>query len=238
MVAPLNLWCRSDADQSRRREFERAFFNLNAGNFHWQLLDDLADEKTDTEGGLITAPGFILLSQGMIAGRCLTGMDVAERFCETAVGELKSAVQRSELLCDRFESSSLCDRYRHSFADLESDSSVQSDSLQNAVRCALANCADDLVLPLWELCSLREEQARHYLAAMKDRDWAAARRCLFASKAGFRILLATQEESAREFAKDELHQIRDTSLLKILRIIEMLTMHCYGKARRAALQDT
>jgi hypothetical protein len=234
VLAPLRLWCRDETGQARRREFERAFCRLNAGNFHWQLLDDLADEAADTEHGLITAPGFILLSQGAIAGRCRAAMDVAERF-GPAGSALIDDIRRSQLLCDRFRFSSLCDRHRHALADPEDTGAPAPDSIEDTVRCALANCEDDLAFPLSELCARREEQSQSYLAAMRDHDGAAARRSLRDSKAGLRILLAAQEETAREFARDELRLLRDGALLKVLRIVELLTMHCYGKARRAVL---
>src|SRR5262245_21811489 len=66
-LAPMTVCCREQTNVDRRSELTRALLTLNSGYCHWQLLDDIADLQGDTAGGLITAPGFILLSQGEIA---------------------------------------------------------------------------------------------------------------------------------------------------------------------------
>jgi hypothetical protein len=234
VLAPFNLWCRSDATCEQRRTLERAFLKLNSAYFHWQLLDDVADIDSDMEHGLVTGPGFILLSQGSIARRYLDVTTASERCGDAEMRDVEAAVDRSKLLCEWFASSPLCDRYRHFFA---TGDSMSAESLQHLVRCALANCECDLDVPLSQLCAARDQQSQDYLTAMKSREWTEARRHLAASRASVRIMLAAQEEAAREMARTEMGRVEDGFLLKTLDIIEMLARHCGAKARRLAVQE-
>ena len=105
-LAPMNIWCRDGAGIERRRKLDRALLTLNSGYCHWQLLDDLADLKSDTEQGLITAPGFILLSQGTIARLFLEYVDQGGGFSDAVARRLVEAARDNRLLCDWFLSSS------------------------------------------------------------------------------------------------------------------------------------
>jgi phytoene/squalene synthetase len=234
-LAPMSLWCRSDVSIDRRRELDRAFFALNEAYCHWQLLDDVADYVKDTADGLITAPGYILISQGMIAHRYVC---LGEQVPDTRMQDhssLADFVWRSHVLCDWFLYSSLCDAYRHDIFDRSKPAPHVAETL---VRCALSNCEEDARLSLSTLCNDRLEQANQYIAAMKTGSWSAASRALVQSRVNFRILFAAEEECARARAKGFLSTISDHALLDMLRLLEMLILHCAEKAYKATLQDT
>ena len=227
-LAPYSLWCRSDTADERRRQLDGAVRRLNAAYFHWQLLDDVADINGDTRHGLVTGPGFILLSQGGIASRHLEAEDAPGQ-----AGVMAAEIDRSRLLCEQFAASPLCDCDRQLFP---AGGAASPADAQQLVRCALANREGDLDRPLAELCAARDRQAQGYLAAMKSRDWSAARRHLDASGASVRIMLAAQEDATRETARTELQRVDDQDFLKTLDIIEMLTRHCGAKACRLVMR--
>jgi phytoene/squalene synthetase len=228
-LAPLSICCRDQAGIERRTELTRALLTLNSGYWHWQLLDDVADLQGDTAAGLITAPGFILLSQGEIARLFCERADQGHAPGDADSRQLLAAVRRSQLLCDEFLSSPLCDAYRHGVV-LSDHGSASADTIGSTVRCALANGESDLRAPLPELCSRRRIEAESYLAAMRSGDSMAALRDLHESGAPARILAAAREEAARERISDELASIADSSLLMMLRIMERLIARCHHKA--------
>jgi phytoene/squalene synthetase len=228
-LAPLHIYCREPTGIERRLMLARALLELNSGYCHWQLLDDVADLQKDTAQGLITAPGFILLSQGAIARLFRERADQDHALGDADGRELLAAVRRSQLLCDWFLSSPLCDGYRHCVVPSDRDSAPE-DSIGGTIRCALANVDDDLRVPLPELCSRRASEAERYLAAMQSRDSMAALHNLDASRASSRILAAAREDAARERISDQLAPIADPSLLMMLRIMEQLIARCHRKA--------
>jgi phytoene/squalene synthetase len=236
-VAPLSIWSCDGAGIERRRELVRALVALNSAYGHWQLLDDVADLKKDTHQGLVTAPGFILLSQGKLARLVLENTRHGVEFGDSTARLLIEQVRRSRLLCDWFLSSSLCDTYRHCMGPISDGKSQFSDSVGHAIRCALANVENDLSVPLLDLCRYRDSQADGYLTAMRSRDSIAAFSSLSASRTSFRILLAAQEDAARERIGDELSRIVDCSLLMMLQIMEALIARCHAKACTAAVQN-
>jgi hypothetical protein len=68
-LAPIALYCATRAARRRFERLEWAFLTLNGGYAHTQLLDDIADLAGDTARGLVTAPGYLLLSQGRMRAR-------------------------------------------------------------------------------------------------------------------------------------------------------------------------
>ena len=235
-IAPFNIWSRDGASIERRRELVRGLVALNSAYCHWQLLDDVADLKKDTGQGLVTAPGFILLAQGKLARVVLSNADRGAEFGGPLARQLLEQVRRSRLLCDWFLWSSLCDTCRHNMSAISDEESRSWDSVEHPIRCALANSENDLAMPILDLCLRRDSQADGYVAAMQSRDSVAALRNLRASGTPFRILLAAQEDVARQRIADELSRIVDDSLLMMLRIIEALIIRCHGKACRATAQ--
>src|SRR5262249_24773109 len=127
-LAPMTICCRDQAGIERRTELTRALLTLNSGYCHWQLLDDIADLQGDTAGGLITAPGFILLSQGEIGRLFCERVDQRHTPGDADGRQLLAAVRRSRLLCDEFLSSPLCDADRHCVA-LSDHGSASVDSI-------------------------------------------------------------------------------------------------------------
>jgi hypothetical protein len=228
-LTPMTICCREQTSIERRTELTRALLMLNSGYCHWQLLDDIVDLQGDTAGGLITAPGFILLSQGEIARLYCERADQGHAPGDADGRQLLAAVRRSQLLCDWFLSSPLCDAYRHCVV-LSDHGPTSADSIGNTIRCALANGENDLNVPLPELCSRRSREADGYLAAMRSQDSMAALRNLHESGAPARILAAAGEDAARERISDELASIADPSLLMMLRIMERLIARCHHKA--------
>jgi phytoene/squalene synthetase len=228
-LAPMTIWCRERTSIERRTELTRALLTLNSGYGHWQLLDDIADLHGDTAEGLITAPGFILLSQGEIARVFCERVDQRHALGDADGRQLLAAVRRSQLLCDEFLSSPLCDAYRHCVV-LSDGGSASADTIGSTVRCALANGENDLGASLPELCSRRRSEAEGYLAAMRSGDSMAALRNLNQSGAPARILAGAREEAARDGTSDELASIADPSLLMMLRIMERLIARCHHKA--------
>lgn len=235
-IAPFNIWSRDSAGIERRRELVRGLVALNSAYCHWQLLDDVADLKKDTGQGLVTAPGFILLAQGKLARLVLRNADRGDEFSGPLARQLLEQVCRSRLLCDWFLWSSLCDTCRHNMSAISDEGSRSWDSVEHPIRYALANSENDLAVPILDLCRRRDSQAEGYVAAMQSRDSVAALRNLSASGTSFRILLAAQEDVARQRIGDELSRIVDDSLLMMLRIIEALITRCHAKACRAAAQ--
>jgi phytoene/squalene synthetase len=235
-LAPMTICCREQTSVERRAELTRALLMLNSGYWHWQLLDDIADLQGDTAGGLITAPGFILLSQGEIARLFCERVDQSHALGDADGRQLLAAVRRSQLLCGEFLSSPLCDAYRHGLV-LSDHGPASAESVGSTVHCALANGESDLHAPLPELCARRRIEADRYLAAMRSGDSTAALRDLNESGAPARILAAAREEAARERISDELASIADPSLLMMLRIMERLIARCHHKACAVARAD-
>ena len=177
------------------------------------------------------------MSQGKLARLVLENTRHGVEFGDSTARLLIEQVRRSRLLCDWFLSSSLCDTYRHCMGAISDGKSQCSDSVGHAIRCALANVENDLSVPLLDLCRYRDSQADGYLTAMRSRDSIAAFSSLSASRTSFRILLAAQEDAARERIGDELSRIVDCSLLTMLQIMEALITRCHAKACTAAVQN-
>jgi phytoene/squalene synthetase len=225
-LAPLALWSGDAAGHERRNKLQQAFLELNAGYCHWQMLDDLADIKDDTREGRVTAPGFILLSQGAVARKYLEATDMS------AEGEwrtLLDATRQSMLVEGRFLTSPLCDPYR-----LIVGQPCNAQVVDAAVRCALMNDDGDRLVSLRELARARSHHARSYLLAMQSGEPEEALRALSESRVAERILFAVADDAARIEARERLRSVADRPSLMMLHIIEALIRHCYRKALRTS----
>lgn len=230
-TAPMSLWTRTQEDRGRSRELIEKFVSLNDGYLHWQLLDDVADVSKDTMDGLVTAPGYILLSQGSLAQAWLNQ--------ETGAGHERASIvellTKSLLLCDWFHNSPLLDSVRQCIGFSSSDAAFEN--LPVAIHCSLANTSTDLRLSVEELSVRRIEQAGRYAASMKSRNWGEAIRWLNESAAAGRIVFAVNDERRRTDTLMRLGEVADTSLFRVLYILERLIRRAYLKARRAVSWD-
>lgn len=230
-TVPISLWSSTQASGDRSRELIDKFVLLNQGYVHWQLLDDVADVLKDTTDGLVTAPGYILLSQGSLA-QAWANEETRQRCKRFPIGEVLTT---SLLLCDHFRNSSLLDSVRQEIGF--SSSGETFPNVTAAVHCSLANVPADLSIPLEELGIRRIEQARQYAAAMQSHNWREAIRWLDDSAAASRIVIAVDDEPRRVDAALGLADVADTSLFRVLYILETLIRRAYQKARQAVSRD-
>lgn len=231
--APWALWVRDDASRERRRRLEDACLTLIAGYWHWQILDDLADIKKDTRQGLVTTPGFILLSQGALARSYLDSTGKTS-FGNAVSSPQVSTILASELVSERFLASPLTDEFRHLISlSRPADTPAARESM---LRCALVNSDDDVSADLVCMSRARRDQAASYLDAMKSGDWSAALNVLGQSRVMGRVLSSVNQAVAQSEARARLGLIQDPPSHAVLGIVEMLIRHCYRKARRANLE--
>jgi hypothetical protein len=231
-LAPLPLWCSSKCYRGRLDILTDGFLTLNAAYLHWQILDDVADLADDTAGGLITAPGYLLRSQGALAHAWLGATRNLQGDNFPSFSELTSAAKDSLLLCDWFTHSPLLDDHRLELASALDDNTGHPDSTATILRCALANIGSDLHLPLAELCQHRSAQARGYAEAMRSQNWRIAHAALRESHTPERILLAVREDARRITASIILNEPANKSLSPILCTLEMLMLRAHSKAVR------
>jgi hypothetical protein len=225
-TAPMSLWTCTQEDRGRSQELIDKFVSLNQAYLHWQLLDDVVDVSKDTIDGLVTAPGYILLSQGSLA-RVWLNEEREPRDKRPSIGEL---LAESSLLCNWFQNTPL---QNIGF----SSSGAGFPNLTTAIHCSLANTTTDLGLSVEELSIRRVDQARRYAASMKSRNWGEAIRLLDESAAAGRIVLAVNDELRRIDALLSLGEIADVSLFRVLYILERLIRRAYIKAHRAISRD-
>src|SRR5262249_31688067 len=150
-------------DRCRFQELIDKFISLNEAYLHWQLLDDVADVPKDTNDGLVTAPGYILIAQRSLAKVWLEEHSASE----SNAPRVSRWLSETSLLCDWFKHSPLFERAGSKFQHQKS-----------AVHCSLANTVADLGLSLEELSMRRIDQGRRYAAAMNSRSWREAIQCL------------------------------------------------------------
>ena len=151
-------------------------------------MDDVADLLTDTAAGAITAPGYLLISQGQLAEALQPLVILWEQ--PASDGESSppnlidgrilaplwaSGLLHRDLVLPSIRPKLLPDDSR------ERGPSGEAAPLELAgvyVRGALANTEGDLALPLALLCKRRREEKEGFLRAMRDGDAdAASRRC-------------------------------------------------------------
>lgn len=229
-LAPMALWVRDGKCLERRQKLNQTFLSLNGGYWHWQILDDLADVEADTRQGLVTTPGYVLVSQGALARTYLERAPAQEMTCSGKPALVETALG-SGLACERFWASPLSDGFRYLInRSRAEDTPATCDGL---MRCALTNSDDDAFVDLRQLSLARRDQAASYTAAMKAGDPDAALDALAQSRVGIRILAGVDEDVVRIEARDRMASIPDTASRTMLGIIELLIRHCYRKAQRA-----
>jgi hypothetical protein len=231
--APWALWVRDGTSRERCRKLEDASLTLNAGYWHWQILDDLADVRVDTRQGRVTAPGFILLSQGALARTYLEPVNARE-VAPSTKSSLVNAVLNSELVCERFLASPLADTFRHLIS--RSRPTDTPETCEIMLRCALTNSEDEFFLDLTQTALARRDQAARYLAAMTSGNWDAALDALARSRVAGRVLSSVDEDIARIEVREQMALISDRASRAMLMIVELLIRHCYRKARRANIE--
>ncbi|WP_186294531.1 squalene/phytoene synthase family protein [Bradyrhizobium guangdongense] len=235
--APWALWVRDDTTSERRRNLEDDCLTLIAGYWHWQILDDVADIRGDTRQGLVTTPGFILLSQGALARSYLDCVSTTtrENAAESATTSPPvAAILATELVSERFLASPLADDFRHLISlSHPADTPAARESM---LRCALVNGDDDVSADLICIARARRDQAASYVDAMRSGDWSAALNVLGQSRVMGRILVTVDQDVGQSEARERLALIRAPSSRAVLGIVEMLIRHCYRKARRASLE--
>jgi phytoene/squalene synthetase len=231
--APWALWVRDGTSRERCRKLEDASLTLNAGYWHWQILDDLADVRVDTRQGRVTTPGFILLSQGALARSYLDTANETQ-VGRSAISSRVDTILNSQLVCERFLASPLADDFRH-LIDLSRPTDTPG-TCESMLRCALTNNEDEFFLDLTQISLARRDQAASYLAAMTSGDWNAALDALAQSRVAGRVLSSVDEDIARIEVREQMALISDRASRTVLMIVELLIRHCYRKARRANIE--
>ncbi len=231
-LAPLILYCYSDESDARRRKLSRIFRLLNSTYFHWQLIDDIADLRKDTQATIVSAPGYLLLSQGQLAREISGVLSAKGRVELRALQSLWQSVEASWLLCDVFLFAPLLDGHRTVIAGfLNSPAKCDAENARKAFAAALANRVSDFDSDLAALCYERARQADGYLGALQSGDADVAVAFVEESGACDRILQSAYSEVVAERAEKEIAAVSDFDMSTFLYCVERLIRKTLIKAR-------
>jgi hypothetical protein len=220
-LAPIALYCVTPTARRRFERLERAFLILNGGYAHTQLLDDIADLAGDTAHGLVTAPGYLLLSQGQLAERVLAAGDVDR-------AALHALAHASDLLvADLWPGPACHDRVGASAG------SSGDDGAACAVR-ALANADAELSWPMQALVERRQRESAAYAGALGAGEADGAIRAVLESGVARRILGTVHDEQRTRRLRAELAAVEDHRLRSVLLLFDRLMARAYRRACRVA----
>jgi hypothetical protein len=205
----------AEVESSRFVALDRGLRILNRYYRHWQLVDDVADLVDDTEIGLVTAPGFILLSQGNLARSFLDGE--FSTLDEAAVADF---ALRTGLISGHF-------------VELLLPPPKKTDGPVWLISRALQNSASEESLDLEALAMLRVNQAWRYRDAIGSGNSSGALAAVDESRVAERIL-GGHDACRRRIAR---WRIRASGAEgRTLMILDGLMLHTLHKARRRNLQ--
>ncbi len=202
----------------------RLFLLLNSAYGHWQLLDDVAYFAGDTHTGMMTAPGYLLVSQGKLAKRLLS-IGVKNRDCFLNGCVQNDAIRYNNASCLRIEMLA-CPKSHHGIE--------AQDETTLAAYEGLANSPEDQDLPLAVLCCNRTRQAEKYFDAMSARLYGKAMGAVAESGTLRRIVRAVHNDAHGDIVRAQFREVRDPFLLETLRILNLLMNRAYRRAARLA----
>ncbi len=236
-LAPLALYCLTSEAINRYEVLEKSFLWLNSFYLHWQLMDDLGDLIEDTRHGLVTSPGFILLSQGQLAAKIkpispsleerIPGQDNENM---NILKELVNSILESKLITGEFGSVEL-----HRDLEVLSNPKKRGPSLEALVnlarKCtfqALANLPSEYRLSLPELCARRITQKERYISLLKSGETDLTVAAVLESGTASRIIRTARDPERRAALRARWPQSDDPDLGAVLRLLYRL-MHRAGE---------
>lgn len=236
-LAPLTLFDVSAEASAKREILERSFTNLNSVYLHWQLIDDVADIRPDTQAGLINAVGYILLSQGYLAEavRQFPSTDVWSAIMSRHVPEdmILRLIRESGLLDEIYRSThESCEDGQTQLPRAKCWDLLARGHAGTLLRAALANQSQDEAVALGELIERRIAQKDIFSRSFLSGDTTTSLKVLSESMASNRILHITKQKKRVERYSRELALIRDIKLLCLLRTIDIAMSRTYRAAAR------
>ena len=211
-LTPISLFCRSNSSTENFRVLEKSFLTLNQCYFHWQLIDDVADLNEDIKDSLITAPAYILLSQGQLA----------EKLTEINLDQISNGLVNSQIE-KHIEESALLLNY------LPFSGNINSENIYDKIKFSLCNSHKDFDKSLKELINEKIFLKNLYERAYLSNNFKNIRHYIRQSKTCNRILSSTFNplkihSLEEQFSSDDLR-------LKIsMRVLNLLIEKCYIKA--------
>jgi hypothetical protein len=218
-LAPCALLCATPEEAQRYDLLRTIFTTLNSGYSHWQLLDDIADLREDTRASMITAPGYILVSQGNLAEQVLL-----KPSDPTGAIWIRNSLLMSPLCAGP--------SWRDS-ADLSThalDGSSVSGR-EDLVRRALANTIGDFSVPLPTLCTTRLQQITAFIEALSRGETARALSAIYESGVTVRLLSAVYDRERLARVVSVIAAVDDGALMSVIHALDTLMSHAFSKAR-------
>jgi|WetSurMetagenome_2_1015567.scaffolds.fasta_scaffold56738_1 hypothetical protein len=214
-LAPINLFCNSITEFEKLNRLRNTFLALNKCYWHWQLIDDVADLIKDSADKIISAPGYIVISQGQLSQFVLT------------LGKLNSFNQ-SKALDIYITESRLLESYLP-FAEHYSP----EDNIYLRTKISLSNTADDLNMDLKELLYEKIEIMNTFIAAHFQGNADSMISSIRRSRACKRILSSTFDPKNISFL-NMLLKNEGSELVVCMKTLHSILHNTYSKA---LLQD-
>lgn len=229
-LAPLALFCPSQQSVKRYDMLKENFLKINKAYFHWQLIDDIADIIKDTFEGIVSAPGYLLISQCKVAEKVLSSLVDSPELVEPF-----TYLQKSNLLNKHFSSWQKCMKEICIEFDSIEDINIEKITHMQAIACikySLANTSEELTLSLDELCNLRINEGNTYIDTMRNRDYSRAVQTLGKSCVSNRILESVSDPILDQRISEVLDKVDDVNLLNIIKLGRYIINRTYIKAIR------
>lgn len=236
--APIPLYCLTSTALKKYEILKYSFLLLNSTYFHWQLIDDIADLIDDTREGMVTSPGYLLISQGQLASELQKYFDLdnndiyTDRLHHIVDHKIINPILESGLLIEEFCSPTLWhELLAHRDRKTRNEGGEAPVTLARRwVRRALANLPPEEGLSLPELCARKAAQKENYLKAMANGEAEAAVALVLESGAAQRLLSVAQDAERVARLSAGLRLIDDPALLAILRAVQRLLQRACQRA--------
>ncbi len=240
-LAPIALYCLTPTALKKYEILKEYFLSLNSRFFHWQLMDDIADITADTRDGMITSPGYVLISQAQLAshfqnyiGFLNNDIDISNKTISSiAEQNIISPALETCLLIEEFCPPLLWDEIQAYRQKADNNRITLPPKLaQRCARTALSNLPSDERLSMSELIARRVAQKTSYMQAMASGDRDAAVAQVLESGAAYRLLGVAQDAHRIAGLKAKLRHLDDPALLAVLRILHGMMARACRRAVR------
>lgn len=220
-MAPLSLFATTASASSRCADVKELFLGLNTAYFHWQLIDDVADLATDVTAGLITSPGFLLISQADVAARFLAHLNRED----TDPQHMNEILDRSELLTPRLVLP--YGVFQVAGQNHCASTSYDLQRMRRRVSLAISNIPEEHLLNTETLCVRRVQQREMFLDGLRRTQPRKALRALADSHTTARILSSSLDIPRLAAVRQRVGGLESRELRRIAALIE-------GAIQRAA----
>jgi len=236
-LAPLSLFKISPHSSQSYTILETSFLFLNSAYFHWQLIDDITDLEADTSLGLISAPGYLLISQGQLAERLLPfSVKGEDSNSESSLfSDISAYISESCLLEDyneqNFSNTFLFKSFQKDTGRTD-DEGEKTENLRALAKKAIANDFIDFSMTLGELCERRIQHKASYIDAMRTFNKNLALKSISESKVSKRIINIIEIKKRVVYFQSKLKNLDDPYLISSLRMINEAMNRTYILAKQ------